>query len=338
MAPSDDELDREVATPGPAFSRIEGLGPIDWRAWRISASRLERELAGGADLAARIHQLYLPVLFFCLAERRTLGRRPLMVGLQAPQGGGKTTLVTHLIGCLADLNLSATAVSIDDFYLTREEQIRLAARHPGNPYLEHRGYPGTHDVALGEATLIALQHIRPGPAVPIPVYDKSKYLGRGDRLPVSDWRQVTGPLDVVFVEGWMLGFSPVLESTLEDPWLVEPNRALAAYERWHGHLDCFVTLRALDPTFVLRWRVEAEEAMRIGGKPSLSRAEVEDYIRRFLPAYRTYGGAPGIIPTERCLTIGLDGARRASAVHQHLPSGSGRRVAPSRGSTNAFRP
>lgn len=310
MAPSDDELDRGIADQGPAFALIESLGPIDWRAWHASALRLERDLSGAADLAKRIHQLYLPVLFFCLAERRALNRRPLMVGLQAPQGGGKTTLVSHLLGCLADLSLTAAAVSIDDFYLTRAEQLRLAADHPGNPYLEHRGYPGTHDVALGETTLNALGQIGPGDVVQIPVYDKSRHSGRGDRLSVGDWRQVTGPLDFVFVEGWMLGFSPVPESTLEDEWLVEPNRALSAYERWYQHLDCFVTLRALDPRFVLRWRVEAEEAMRATGKPAMTRAEIEDYIRRFLPAYRTYGGAPASIPRLQRLTIALDGARQ----------------------------
>src|SRR5579862_2586868 len=120
-----DERDREFASQGPAFAALQALGPIDWRAWRIAADRLQRDLAGAADLPARIHHLYLPVLFFCLAERRILNRRPLIVGLQAPQGGGKTTLVTHLLACLPDLGLTGTAVSIDDFYLPREAQVRL---------------------------------------------------------------------------------------------------------------------------------------------------------------------------------------------------------------------
>ena len=32
--------------------------------------------------------------------------------------------------------------------------------------------------------------------------------------------------------------------------------------------------------------------MRASGRPALDRAAIEDYIRRFLPAYATYGGAP----------------------------------------------
>jgi D-glycerate 3-kinase len=311
MSTDSQERIQEFAASGPAFAQLARFGPIDWAAWQASADRLSQSLAGAADLPRRIHHLYLPVLFFCAGLARTSAKRPLLVGIQAPQGAGKTTLVTHLLAELPKLGLHATGVSIDDFYLTRAEQLELAAGYPGNPYLEHRGYPGTHDVALGERTLDALQ----GPQGPVrvPVYDKSAHGGRGDRAPESQWREIRGPLDLIFVEGWMLGFSPVDEAALPDPALVEPNRALAAYDRWHRLLDAFVSLRAADPTFVLRWRVEAEEAMKASGKPGLSREAIEDYVRRFLPAYALYGGAPARIPHDRRLEIWLDVQRRAQA-------------------------
>jgi len=124
---------------------------------------------------------------------------------------------------------------------------------------------------------------------------------------------VRGPLDIVFVEGWMLGFSPVADAALHDAALAEPNRALADYDRWHRLLDAFVSLRAADPAFVLRWRVEAEEAMKAAGRPGLSREAIEDYIRRFVPAYALYGGAPARIPNDRRLEIWLDVQRRAQS-------------------------
>lgn len=300
------------AEAGPAFAALRALGPIDWTAWQQAATRLEADLAGAPDLAARIHHLYLPVLFFCLAHRRARSEaRPLMVGLQAPQGAGKTTLVSHLERCLADFGIRATSVSIDDFYLTRDEQIAIAAAHPGNPYLEHRGYPGTHDVGLGEATLTALGSLETADSVLVPVYDKSGHGGRGDRLPPSEWRSTTGPLDIVVVEGWMLGFMPVAREDLNDPWLVAPNEALAAYGRWHRQLDAFVRLRATDPAFVLTWRVEAEDAMRASGRPALDRAAIEDYIRRFLPAYRTWGQGPPAV--RQAMEIRIDARRRPVA-------------------------
>jgi D-glycerate 3-kinase len=304
---------RSFAMAGPAIAQLEGLGPIDWVLWGNVASELERALPDAADRDRRVHHLYLPILFFCLARLRLTASRPLMVGIQAPQGSGKTTLVSHLLALLPRLGLGGTGVSIDDFYLTREDQTRLAARHSGNRYLEHRGYPGTHDVQLGAATLSSLRRLGDAGAadVRVPVYDKSAHGGRGDRAPDTEWRTVSRPLDLVLVEGWMLGFTPVPEASLSDPGLIAPNRALSAYAEWHRLLDVFVVLRALESRYVIDWRVQAEEEMSARGRPALDRAAIDDYIRRFLPAYETYGGAPRWFTANRQLTIWLDERRRA---------------------------
>jgi len=302
----------DVAQAGPAWPQLERLGPVDWDLWRSLADRLGRDLSDAPEQTRRIHHLYLPVLFFVLAQVRRSPTRPLLVGVQAPQGAGKTTLVSHLLALLPTVGVRAAGVSIDDFYLSRAGQLAVAAAHPGNPYLEHRGYPGTHDIDLGVETLVALRDLgsnSPSATARIPVYDKGAHGGRGDRTPTSEWRTVNAPLDVVFVEGWMLGFEPVREP-VDDPFLEAPNRALADYDRWHRLLDAFVVLRALDAQYVLKWRVEAEEKMRAQGKGGLDRAAIEDYIRRFLPAYAHYGGAPARIPRDRRFTIGLDASRR----------------------------
>ncbi|MFO0750958.1 MAG: kinase [Myxococcota bacterium] len=212
-----------------------------------------------------------------------------MVGVHGPQGSGKSTLCAWLVGALAARDLRATTVSIDDFYLTHAEQRRLAAQHPGDPYLEHRGYPGTHDVALGERVLAALASPVDG-EVALPVYDKSAHGGRGDRLPEAVWRRVATPLDLVLVEGWMLGFAPVAEAALPDARLAFPNARLADYAAWRRRLDVLVSLEVgrehLD--WIVAWRVDAERARRAAGAAGLSDAEAHDYIARFLPAYRTW--------------------------------------------------
>jgi D-glycerate 3-kinase len=260
------------------------------------------------------------VLPFCVAQVRAAGRRPCVVGLQGPQGAGKTTLAKRVLSLLPPHGLRGVSVSIDDFYLTREEQLRLAAAHPGNPYLEHRGYPGTHDVALGEATLTALRSIGTAGSVRVPVYDKSRHGGRGDRAPESAWIDVAGPLDLVIAEGWMLGFEPVPDERLTDARLAFSNRALADYDRWHRLLDAFVVLRAADPLFVLKWRVEAEENMKAAGKPGLSREAIEDYVRRFLPAYAIWAGrAPARFTGAQTLVIGIDEMRRPTSPPRQSP-------------------
>ncbi len=234
--------------------------------------------------ARRIGGYYLPV-FEWLAARAREGVR--VVALNGPQGAGKSTLCAAAVAALAADGLRAVTVSVDDFYLPHDAQRSLAGRHPGNPYLEHRGYPGTHDVALGERTLDALR-ADDGGGVRVPAYDKSAHGGRGDRAPEAQWSTARGPFDVVLVEGWMLGFAPVAPERLPDPRMAPCNEALAAYDAWHRRCDALVHLVMADPGSVIRWRVDAERARRASGAPGLSDEAARDYVMRFVPAYAAW--------------------------------------------------
>jgi D-glycerate 3-kinase len=287
-ASSGDTPSRALATRGPAFAAVEAASAIDWSRWERAASSLERLLPEGPGRARRIHQLYVPILLWLARFAALAARRPLVAGIAAPQGAGKTTMVQYLVPLLSDLGLRAAAVSIDDFYLPFAEQEALATAHPGNPYLRYRGYPGTHDLELGAAVLRALRGLGADAQTRVPVYDKSLQGGRGDRLPEDKWRSIQGPLDLVLVEGWMLGFHPLAAGAIHDPSMIEVNERLRAYEEWYRAIDLAVILRAADPRYVLRWRVEAEAAARAAGKPALDDAAIQDYVRRFLPAYELY--------------------------------------------------
>ncbi len=294
-----------LARRGPAFAALERAGALDDDAWARATTWAERVLPPSPRREARVAWLLVPVACWVLHHLRHAERRPLMVGLSAPQGAGKTTLTAQLVALLDEAFATrAVSLSIDDVYLRREDQLRLAATFPGNPYLEHRGYPGTHDVALGARVLEAL---RSGEDVEVPRYDKSAHAGRGDRSAATT--PVTGRVDVVLLEGWLLGFEPV--PRVGDPHLVVPNERLAAYDAWHRQLDVLLALRVEDPEQVVRWRVEAERAMRASGKPGLSDAQVEDYVRRFLPAYATWGHtvASGPWRGDRLLPLTLDADR-----------------------------
>ena len=142
--------------------------------------------------------------------QRTLGNgftHPLMVGISAPQGCGKTTLVDFMHDLFALDDLHCVVMSLDDFYLTRKDQLQLAEKFPENRMLQYRGNAGSHDMPLVLETLDALQNQRLPAA--IPRFDKALFDGKGDRSPRDQWSSVTRPVDVVLFEGWMLGFQAV---------------------------------------------------------------------------------------------------------------------------------
>ena len=77
----------------------------------------------------RIFQYYLPVFFWCWnqvkAHKAAGKQRPLVIGMQAVQGCGKTTLVEQLQELFTHIDLQAASISVDDFYLPYEGQQQL---------------------------------------------------------------------------------------------------------------------------------------------------------------------------------------------------------------------
>lgn len=70
-------------------------------------------------------------------------QRPFVIGLNGVQGVGKTTLVGALAKVLrSEHGLETLVVSIDDFYLTNEDQKGLAASQLDNKLVACRGEPG----------------------------------------------------------------------------------------------------------------------------------------------------------------------------------------------------
>ena len=70
--------------------------------------------------------------------------RPFIIGLNGVQGVGKTTLVSKLAKTLREQEgLETLVCSVDDFYLSHDEQVKLAASMPENALIRVRGEPGT---------------------------------------------------------------------------------------------------------------------------------------------------------------------------------------------------
>ncbi len=229
--------------------------------------------------------------------------KPLVLGISGPQGSGKTTLVNYLVSKLtsAPNSLRVVSFSIDDIYLPHDELVALGQSNPDNKLLQHRGEPGTHDVDLGIRTIESLLAGKP---TKIPAYDKSKFDGDGDRVPVSQWTSADPPFDVILFEGWCVGFQAISPSKVAEKrststhpgtltqhaleHLLYVNQKLGDYARIWDQFDALVWLNAQDICFVYAWRLQQEHAMKDAVGRGMTDDQVKNFVDGYMPAYELY--------------------------------------------------
>lgn len=248
---------------------------------------------------------------YVVVQLQRCSKRPLIVGIQGPQGSGKSTLVMNLVNALST-RYRVQSLSIDDLYLMNRDLEVLA---PQNPLLRGRGLPGTHDIILGGKILEALAS---GHDCQIPRYDKSLLGGLGDRVPESQWTSVEGLADIVFIEGWMLGYQALTDEELvrryqsssktymkryELSHLLEVNEFLKKYALWDQHLDAFVKIDTADISSVFGWRLEQEQRAKQG----MSEEQVQNFVSRFMPMYELYFRDP--LPFKNALVVEISPSR-----------------------------
>lgn len=250
-----------------------------------------------------------------LARREALGR-PILVGLCGAQGSGKSHTAARLVERLAAEGCSAAALSIDDFYLSQAARRDLAREV--HPLLATRGVPGTHDLALGRATIAALLAARHGAVTPLPRFDKTI----DDRAPEETWPQHAGPAQVVVLEGWCVGARPEPAQALAAPvnaleanedsdgrWRTHVNGQLAgSYRDFFAMLDLTILLRASSFEQVLGWRTEQERGLV--RTPGVSHPAMDDAaLRRFIAHYeRITRALLATEPAEIVVPLGPDRA------------------------------
>ena len=220
--------------------------------------------------------------------------RPLLLGISGAQGTGKSTLAAFLQATSTkEFGWNVANLSLDDFYLTRDERLRLS--EDVHPLLATRGVPGTHDVTMLSACLDDLCTLAAGDSKQIPRFDKAS----DDRAAQSTWPSVTGPVDLVILEGWCVGAQAQSDLELEsacndlernhDPdgaWRKFVNAQLKnQYTPVFKRLDYLLFLAAPGFEAIRRWRWQQEQelAERSAGGPTRIMSERE--LLRFMQHY-----------------------------------------------------
>lgn len=216
--------------------------------------------------------------------------RTLLLGINGAQGTGKSTLADFLRLTLASAaGWRVACLSIDDFYLTRDEREQLAQEI--HPLLRTRGVPGTHDIAMLADCMQRLRELGAGETLALPRFDKAT----DDRAPVDTWPTVTGPVDLIILEGWCVGSRPQTNAELEAPvnalerdrdpdgtWRRFVNAKLASdYAKLFRQLDALVFLQAPDFDAVYRWRLEQERKLPAGAPAAMNEVQIAEFIRYF---------------------------------------------------------
>ncbi|KKO99222.1 hypothetical protein THAR02_08676 [Trichoderma harzianum] len=236
--------------------------------------------------------------------------RPLIIGLNGLQGVGKSTLVVPLAEALNREGIPTLVCSIDDFYLTHEQQLALARENPDNALWQVRGEPGTHDIPLLKSVFSSLLTHAP---TSLPQYDKALFSGQGDRLPPSTWIPINQeqqqppqtPFQVVILEGWCIGFRPISPEAVAAKHsapsrtlhqhklehLLAINEKLGEYDDVTRLFDAFLHIDSENTEYVYDWRLEQEEHLRLTrGDPNagMTKEQVVKFVDAYYPAYELY--------------------------------------------------
>lgn len=232
------------------------------------------------------------------------------VGIGGGQGAGKSTLGRLIAEAGTVFGIRIEVLSLDDFYLTKEERLRLA--QTVHPLLATRGPPGTHAVEQLRDAMAALR--QPG-VVEVPRFDK----GADTRL---DFARIDGGVDMVVLEGWCVG-ATVAEASIDGPinalerehdahalWRSYIETALGGpYAKLNEDLETLVFLNVPGLAAVRRWRLQQEEERPPGRR--LSAAEVNRFVEHYERITRRMLAS---LPSTADVVVDLDDDHRVSGL------------------------
>ena len=245
------------------------------------------------DFLQTVEKYYLPVAReIALAQQKK--QHTLLVSFNGSQGSGKSTITAFLrLILIHHFDLFTVEVSIDDFYLKRDERLALAKKV--HPLFATRGVPGTHDVSLANETLNCLKLCSEYHPCKIPVFNKAI----DDRFEKSKWPTVQQNVRIILFEGWCNHApvqtaeeltQPVNELELNEDeravWRKYSNGQLDYYHRvLFSEADLLVYLQVPSFEKVYEWRGLQEKKLAQLNNDTDSALMDELQLKRFIQHY-----------------------------------------------------
>ena len=221
-------------------------------------------------------------------------KKPYFVGLAGGQGTGKTT-ISSLISIILKkyFKKNVFRVSIDDFYKTRKDRLKLSKSI--HPMLMTRGVPGTHDLKLMQTFFKNVKQ-KSFRSIKVPKFDKSI----DDRYPKKNWYNINKKPDIIIFEGWCVGAkAEENKSLLKSINTMERNRdkkliwrkyvnvqLKTNYKKLYSQLNSLVYLKAKDFSLLQKWRLKQENKLKLKSKKNsknkiMNKNEVLEFMQTY---------------------------------------------------------
>ncbi|MBU4283844.1 MAG: HAD hydrolase-like protein [Nanoarchaeota archaeon] len=235
-------------------------------------------------------KIIIPLLDRIISKHKN---KTTIIGIQGGIGTGKTTLVNFLKEILKQMGYNIQSFSIDDFYKTRKERLKLSRKFKQNPFYQiSRGLPGTHRINVLWDTL---QRIKKGKNFNIPIFDKSLYNAYGDVL--NKKIKIKKKPDFILFEGWCIGIpyisvhelSAILNKYKIKNLDYKPKHAkivlkyVKSYQKLWKYLDCIIMLMPKNIELHKKWRYQQELKLRKVTGKGMSRKEINRFVRPYIP-------------------------------------------------------
>jgi D-glycerate 3-kinase len=239
------------------------------------------------DKLGQLNKFYLPICKKIYKDYKKY-KKVKVIGLAGGQGAGKST-ITQIIKLILEkkYNLSVVYFSIDDFYKTSSERLKLSKKT--HHLFRTRGVPGTHDTELIKKIFLDLgkKNFKP---LTIPRFDKA----RDERFPKKKWQKIKRKPQIIIFEGWCVGAKGQEKKYLKKPinilekkqdpnliWRQKVNHELQnKYAKIFNKIDRLIFLKVPSFECVYKWRLLQEKKLQLTseGKKIMSPIQVKKFI------------------------------------------------------------